>query len=189
MPSQWASESQTHRNGLYSLPADVQWRGEKQATPCDPSPPVLEGPWVINSALTKSPLARHQAHVVPEQIPFKVYMFHLPVLCSSLSGQPAPLSSLIANSWFQPADYRILQPDTVRGLNISPTSRNPSKIQTRPRASRSYWSTLSTTGSYPPKKGVWHIIANNTDTNNYISILLFFFFFLDKPHQVLHFWF
>lgn len=103
--------------------ADAQWRGEKQSAPCDPSPPVLEGLWVINSTLTKSPLVRHQAHVVPEQIPFKAYMFYLPVLVvqqcalgNSLCRQPAPLSSLIANSRFQPADYSVLQPGTVQGI-------------------------------------------------------------------------
>lgn len=63
---------QTHRNNIYSLlsPPDFRCWGEKQSAHRYPSPPVLEGLWVINSTLTKSPLARHQAHVVPEQIPF-----------------------------------------------------------------------------------------------------------------------
>lgn len=77
----------------FLLQADAQWRGEKQSAPCDPSPPALEGLWVINSTLTKCPLARHQAHVVPEQIPFKVYMFHLPVLCSSVHLETASAGS------------------------------------------------------------------------------------------------
>lgn len=161
--------------------ADVQRRGEKQPAPCDPSPPVLEGPWVINSTLTKSPLARHQAHVVPEQIPFKVYMFHLPVLCSSVHLETASpgsqrhyrLSLLILD--FSRLISASSSQALSEALNISPTSWNPSKIQTHPRASRSYWSNLSRTGSSLPKKGVWHIIANNT--NNFISILLFSFFF------------
>lgn len=163
--------------------ADIQRRGEKQPVPCDPSPPVLEGPWVINSTLTKSPLARHQAHVVPEQIPFKLYMFHLPVLCSSVHLETAsPGSQRHYRLSLLILDFsRLITASSSRALsealNISPTSWNPSKIQTHPRASRSYWSNLSRTGSSLPKKGVWRIIANNTDTNNFISILLFTFFF------------
>lgn len=166
--------------------ANVQQRGEKQPAPCDPSPPVLEGPWVINSTLTKSPLARHQAHVVPEQIPFKVYMFHLPVLCSSVHLETAyPGSQRHYRLSLLILDFsRLISASSSQALsealNISPTSWNPSKIQTHLRASRSYWSNLSRTGSSLPKQGVWHIIANNT--NNFISILLFSFFF--RANQV-----
>ena len=61
---------------------DFQCRGEKQPVCCYPSLPVLGGALGDKFSSYQSPLASHQAHVVPEQMFFKVYIVQVLVPCS-----------------------------------------------------------------------------------------------------------